>query len=82
MPDFVYLTYIGAEICLLNSTGIADEGQEISICTELMSINGGLSRPLSVSTNTLSGTAECKKLLSYNLHIKTGYIKVAEQIFS
>ena len=48
-----------AEIRLLNSTGSGDEGQDISICAELVTVDGGLSRPLSVSTNILSGTAEC-----------------------
>ena len=52
--------YIGAVIQLLNSTGNGDEGEEIIVCAELTSIDGGLGRPLSVSTVILSGTAECK----------------------
>ena len=38
----------------------------ISVCAELASIDGGLSRPLTVSTMTVSGTAECKRLEWYS----------------
>ena len=50
----------GAEIQLLNSTGSGDEGEEISVCAQLTSIQGGLTRQLSVTTMILSGTAESK----------------------
>ena len=50
----------GAEIQLLNSTGSGDEGEEISVCAQLTSIQGGLTRPLTVTTMILSGTAESK----------------------
>ena len=51
---------LGAVVRLLNSTGSGDEGEDIVVCAELTSIDGGLGRPLSVSTVILSGTAECK----------------------
>jgi hypothetical protein len=50
----------GAEIQLLNSTGSGDEGEEIIVCAQLTSIQGGLTRPLSVTTMILSGTAQSK----------------------
>lgn len=56
----------GAEIQLLNSTGSGDEGEEISVCILLTSIQGGLTRPLSVTTMILSGTAESKIARQFN----------------
>ena len=50
----------GAEIQLLNSTGSGDEGEEISVCAQLSSIQGGLTRPLSVTIMIISGTALSK----------------------
>ena len=50
----------GAEVQLLNSTGNGDEGQEISVCAQLTSVQGGLTRPLSITTMILSGTADSK----------------------
>ena len=47
-------------ISLLNTTGNGDEGEVISVCTQLESLDGGLQRALSVSTMIISGTAECK----------------------
>ena len=47
-------------IGLLNTTGSGDEGEVISVCTQLESLHGGLQRSLSVSMIIISGTAECK----------------------
>lgn len=64
---FCFLTIIslhfpsGALVRLLNSTGQGDEGDAINVCTELVSIEGGVRRPLSVAIMILSGTADCKR---------------------
>ena len=50
----------GAEVQLLNSTGNGAEGQEISVCAQLTTVQGGLTRPLSITTMILSGTADSK----------------------
>ena len=47
-------------IQLVNSTGSGDEGEEIIACAELISLDGELTRLLSVTANLLSGSAECE----------------------
>ena len=41
-------------------TEYGDEGDVIDVCAELIVIEGGLKRPLSVATMISSGTADCK----------------------
>ena len=56
------LLKIGAVVQLQNSTYFDDEGDEISVCAELVSVDGGLRTPLSLSWTILNGTAECETI--------------------
>lgn len=54
----------GAVVQLLNSTNHGDEGDMIDVCAELVNVEGGLRRSLSIAVVIFSGTAECKSVAS------------------
>ena len=58
----------GAVVQLQNSTYYGEEGDEISVCTELVSIDGGLRTSLSLFWVILNGTAECERVSATYWH--------------
>ena len=49
----------GAVVGLINSTDYGNEGDEINICVELVSIEDVFIMPLSVTLEIFNGTADC-----------------------
>ena len=58
---------IGAVVQLQNSTYYGEEGEEITMCAELTSIDGELRRPLSLSMVIINGTAKCERFQGFIL---------------
>ena len=66
-----YFDNIGAVVGLQNSTYDGEEGEEVIVCIEFLSIDGGLRRPVSVSWVIVNGTAECEACTLYAFIIGT-----------